>query len=119
VNLVDPLGLYWFRTNLQDPGVVGRRGTPVPPHGLISEFIERNVLAGYTFGQIHDAYVGIATQRGEPDWKVNIPSMPFMYLAAQGVEILRSLGILSQPFPQFQSIFEEQQFKDSQVDTCK
>lgn len=97
VNLVDPLGLYWFRQDWQEPGVVGRPGTPVPPEGLISEFIEQNVPAGYTFGQLHDAYVDLATKKGEPDWKVNIPSMPAMYYLAQLIEIMRSLGILEQP----------------------
>ncbi len=115
----DPLGLYWFRQDWQEPGVVGRRGTPVPPHGAISEFIEQHVPAGYTFGQLHDAYVGDATRGGEPDWKVNIPSMPLMYIAAQGIEVLRSLGVIEQPTPSVQSPPAGQAFTPKQVNTSK
>ncbi len=99
VNMIDPLGLYYYRQIWQEPGIVGRPGTLVPPEGLISEFIERYVWAGYTFGQLHDSYVDATTKRGEPDWKVNIPSMPAMYYVAQLIEILRALGYLDQPQP--------------------
>jgi len=79
------------------PGVVGRPETPVPPGGLISEGIEQYVPAGYTFGELHDSFVGMATGAGLPDWLVNIPSMPTVYDLAVTVELLRSLGILEQP----------------------
>jgi RHS repeat-associated protein len=97
VNFVDPMGLYWFRQDWQSPGVVGRPGTPVPPRGTVSELIEQHVPAGYTFGELHDTFVDIATSAGLPDWLVNIPSMPSVYNIALTVEMLRSLGILEQP----------------------
>jgi hypothetical protein len=99
VNFVDPLGLYWFRQPGQTPGVVGRRDTPVPPRGPVSEFIEKYVPAGYTFGEMHDAFVDAATSAGFPDWLVNIPSMIPVYEAAKIVEMGRSLGFLDQPKP--------------------
>jgi len=99
VLLVDPMGLYWFRQSWQTPGVVGRLDTPVPPGGPVSEFIERYVPAGYTFGEIHDNFVGSATSARLPDWLVNIPSMIFMYKTAVIVEVLRNLGIIEQPTP--------------------
>ena len=99
VNLWDPLGLYWFRQPWQEPGVIGRDNTMVPPGGPISECIEQYVPAGYTFGQLHDAFVGAATGAGFPDWLVNIPSMPSAYRQALITEVLRSLGILEQPSP--------------------
>lgn len=100
MNWIDPWGLYWFRKSWQEPGVVGRDNTIVPPRGKISEFIEKRVPAGYTFGEVHDAFVDKARSAGLPDWLVNIPSMPSMYQAAQIVELLRSLGILDQPEPE-------------------
>jgi RHS repeat-associated protein len=97
---VDPLGLYWFRQSWQTPEVVGRRDTPIEPGGLISEFIEQYVPAGYTFGEIHDNFVDAATRAGIPDGLANIPSMIPMYTIALDIEVLRTLGILSQPKPQ-------------------
>jgi RHS repeat-associated protein len=94
VVFVDPFGLYWFRQSWQQPGIVGRRGSIVEPGGLVSEIIENYVPAGYTFGEMHDAFVGTATSEGLPDWLVNIPSV---YIDATVVELLRSLGILEQP----------------------
>jgi RHS repeat-associated protein len=99
LNLWDPWGLYWFRQPWQEPGVIGRDNTMVPPGGPISECIEQYVPAGYTFGQLHDAFVGAATGAGFPDWLVNIPSMPSAYRQALITEVLRSLGILEQPSP--------------------
>ena len=100
VNLVDPEGLYWFRQDWQEPGVVGRDGTIIPTRGLVSNFIEDHVPAGYTFGQIHDELVRHQRDgKGYPDWLVNIPTFGFAYTAAVGVEILRSLGKLDQPQP--------------------
>lgn len=99
VNYGDPLGLYWFRQPWQTPGVVGRRDTPVPPRGPVSEFIEKYAPAGYTFGEIHDTYVDAATSAGFPDWLVNIPLLLPVYGVAQTVEVLRSLGFLEQPKP--------------------
>jgi len=99
VNFVDPWGLYWFIQSWQTPGFVGHPDTLVPPGGPVSEFIETYVPAGYTFGEMHDAFVGAAEIAGFPNWLVNIPSMLPMYRAAQIVEVLRSLGILDQPKP--------------------
>ncbi|MFZ5564795.1 MAG: RHS repeat domain-containing protein, partial [Thermodesulfobacteriota bacterium] len=99
VNLVDPWGLYWFRQDWQTDFVVGREKTPVPPGGPISQFIEDYVPAGRTFGEMHDAFVDIATSAGLPDWLINIPSMSFIYDKAIIVETLRTLDILDQPIP--------------------
>ncbi|GEM_PF-2378082 len=99
INRVDPLGLYWFRQSWQTPGVVGRRDTPVPPRGPVSEFIEQYVPAGYTFGEMHDTFVDAATSAGIPGWLANIPSMIPMYGGALGKEVLRAFGILEQPTP--------------------
>jgi RHS repeat-associated protein len=102
----DPIGLYWYRQDWQTPGVVGRPDTVVPPYGWASEFIEKYVPAGYTFGQFHDAFVDIATQAGKSDKLVNFPSMLPMYWGAQIIEIFRSMGILGQPIPTESSICE-------------
>lgn len=99
VNFVDPIGLYWFRQDWQTPGVIGRPVTPVPPGGTVSEFIEKYVPAGYTFGEMHDAFVDAVTGVGLPDWLVNIPSMSPMFMAAQVVEVLRNIRILDQATP--------------------
>ncbi|NJD69194.1 MAG: RHS repeat-associated core domain-containing protein, partial [candidate division NC10 bacterium] len=99
VNETDPFGLYWFRQPWQTPGVVGRLHTIVPPEGPVSEFIEQDVPAGYTFGEMHDSFVDAATRSGIPDWLANIPSMIPVYPVAVGTEVLRGLGILPQPTP--------------------
>ena len=99
INLTDPTGLFWFRQSWQTPGVVGRPGTHVPPGGAVSELIERNVPAGYTFGEMHDGVVDAATKAGIPDLLANIPSMIPMFGVALGTEVLRTLGILEQPKP--------------------
>jgi RHS repeat-associated protein len=96
---VDPTGCYWFRQDWQEPGVVGREKTIVPPGGLNSEFIEQHVPAGYTFGQLHDAFVGAAVKIGFPFKLVNIPSMIPAYRVARYVEVLRTLRIIKQPSP--------------------
>jgi RHS repeat-associated protein len=99
VNRNDPTGLYWFRQDWQEPGVVGRPYTIVPPEGPVSEFIEQDMPAGYTFGEMHDSFVGAATKAGIPDWLVNIPSMIPAYEAALATEVLRTVGVLNQPTP--------------------
>jgi RHS repeat-associated protein len=99
INYTDPTGLFWFRQDWQEPGVVGRPDTPVPPRGAVSEFIEQKVPAGYTFGEMHDAFVDAAHSVGIPDALANIPSMIPMYAVAIGTEVLRTLGILNQPTP--------------------
>jgi len=96
---VDPSGLYWFRQDWQTDFVVGREKTPIPPGGTVSRIIEDNVPAGRTFGELHDSFVGAATNAGFPDWLVNIPSMGLMYQIAIEVEVLRSVGIIEQPTP--------------------
>lgn len=64
-------GLYWFRQPWQEPGSVGRVETIVPPapEGRISDFVERYVPAGYTFGENHDNVVdgGEVAVFGEED----------------------------------------------------
>jgi len=99
VNWIDTSGLFWFRQSWQEPGVVGREGTIVPPapEGAVSEFIETKVPAGYTFGQLHDALVGGLTGNGYSDSLVNVQTMLPMFWMAQIVEMMRSAGILDQP----------------------
>ncbi|NJD87716.1 MAG: RHS repeat-associated core domain-containing protein [Betaproteobacteria bacterium] len=99
INYFDHSGLYWLRQRWQAPGTVGRPGTPVPPGGPMSEFIEQWVPAGYTFGEMHDNFVDWATSQAMPDWLANIPSMPLMFGAAVFTEMLRSLGVIPQPTP--------------------
>lgn len=99
VMFTDPTGPYWFRQPGQQPGVVGRPGTPVQPGGKVRNFIETNVPAGYTFGQLHDSIVGSATEAGLPDWAVNLQSMLPSYWLAQYLVILRALGLVPQPEP--------------------
>lgn len=98
----DPTGLYWFRQPWQTPGTIGRPGTLVPPGGAVSEFIERYVPAGYTFGETHDAFVDFSTGHGIPDWLANIPSMLYVLAVSVEIEWLRTWGILDQPTPSAQ-----------------
>ena len=97
VNFSDPTGLYWFRQSWQTPGTVGRPNTPVEPGGAVSEFIERYVPGGYTFGEMHDGFVDVATRAGFPDWLINLPSMIPAYVIAVGTEVLRTTGFIEQP----------------------
>lgn len=102
MSYTDPTGLFWFRQFWQIPGKVGRDGTIVEPEGTISEFIEKYLPAGYTFGEMHDQYVDDMKMLGASDRSVNIPSMPALYLFAVGKETLRSFGILNQPREEIQ-----------------
>jgi RHS repeat-associated protein len=97
INNIDALGLYWFRQPGQTEGVVGREKTPVEPYGRVSEFIERFVPAGYTFGEMHDRFVDSGHYLGYPDWMINVPSMLPMYQIALTTEAMRSLGLFDQP----------------------
>ena len=100
VNRVDPSGLYWFRQDWQTEFVVGRDGSSlVWPGSPIGRVIENYVPAGRTFGDLHDSFVGAATNAGLPDLLVNIPSMIPVYGAAIATEVLRTVGILDQPVP--------------------
>jgi len=103
VNYTDPTGLFWFRQSWQTDFVVGREDSKlVSPGDAISRFIENYVPAGRTFGDLHDGFVGFTSPRGSApwrDWLTNIPSMIPMYPIALGTEVLRTLGILSQPTP--------------------
>jgi RHS repeat-associated protein len=99
INRVDPFGLYWFRQSWQKPGVVGRDGTPVPPRGLVSEYIEKYVPAGYPFGELHDDFVDFTKRAGIPDWLANVPSMYPVFSISISKEVLRTLRILKQPTP--------------------
>ena len=95
----DPDGLYWFRQPWQTPGAVGRERTIVEPRGPVSEFIEKYVPAGYTFGELHDSFVDVATGVGIPDKVANKPSMMAMYVNSVVIEVMRTIGILDQPTP--------------------
>ncbi|GEM_PF-634544 len=106
VNYTDPTGLYWFRQSWQTDFVVGRARSLVEPGGAISRFIEDYVPAGRTFGDLHDGFVDFTAPEGSASWRdglTNIPSMIPMYAIALGTEVLRTLGILSQPTPREKS----------------
>lgn len=102
IRYMDPLGLYWFRQPWQTDYVAGREGSLVQPGDTVSRFVEDGVPAGRTFAEMHDNLVDVATRNGIPDWLANIPTMPTVYGAAVGTEVLRSLGILPQPKPPVQ-----------------
>ncbi len=53
--------------------------------------------AGYTFGVMHDNFVGAAVGAGIPDWLANIPTMIPVFVVSVATEVLRSLGIIGQP----------------------
>ena len=38
------------------------------------------MASGYTFGEVHDSWVGTLTENGVPDIIANIPTMPPAYL---------------------------------------
>ena len=100
VSWTDPKGLDWFQQELQAPDpLVGRDGSIVEPGGGISNFIERCVPAGRTMAEIHDPLVGALTRAGVPDLIANVPTMLPSYVAAIGLEVLRSLGLKAQPKP--------------------
>jgi hypothetical protein len=72
-------------------------------------FIEKYVPAGHTFGKNHDFFVDVYVKEiGAPDWLVNIPSMPGIYVMSLVQEIWNTpTGILNKiydtkvpvPFP--------------------
>lgn len=102
MSYTDPTGLYWFRQPWQTPGAVGRVGSnlvPPAPEGQLSNFLELNIPAAYTFGQLHDSFVDWGRDLGAPDWLVNIPSMQAAYYVAVQVEFLRAFGLIKQPVP--------------------
>jgi RHS repeat-associated protein len=101
VNFVDPLGLDWFRPK-SDIYVVGRMGNSfVAPGKGIGKFIDDYVPAGHTFGSLHDALVDMGLEAGLPDWLINIPTMPGVYVLAVGTEIDNSLYEIFQKEPLF------------------
>lgn len=95
----DRLGLDWFRKGpvYTDacpivPYSAGRYGTPVEPGDPISRFIEHNVPAGQTFALYHDDLVGhLVDDLGHPDLLMNIPSIPYAYIQAVGIEARHSM----------------------------
>jgi hypothetical protein len=81
INLIDPMGLVWFRP----PGApfhVGRPGTPVQPGVGIGAFLENNIPGMHDMGYLHDNMVRDLRNAGVPDWLANIPTMPIAYIAA-------------------------------------
>jgi len=99
ISWIDPLGLDWFRPK-NDPYVVGRDDSwlVIPGHG-IGKFIDDYVPAGHTFGTLHDALVDMGLEAGLPDWLINIPTMPGMYVLAVGAELDNSLYMLLEKEP--------------------
>ncbi len=87
---VDPLGLDWFRPP-SDPYIVGRDHTPVRPGKDIGKFIEDYVPAMHTLAEFHDALVDMGLELGLPDWLINIPTMPGVYIIAVEAELHNSL----------------------------
>ena len=92
VNFVDPYGLYWFRQPGEDY-LAGRDETIVPPGPTgRGRYIDDYVPAGHTFAELHDRFVGLTRDAaGYPDWLVNIPSMPPIYVQAFLTESFNSL----------------------------
>jgi RHS repeat-associated protein len=92
VNFVDPLGLDWFKPKNDPNYVVGRENSGlVEPGKGIGKFIDDYGPAGHTFGTLHDALVDMGLSIGLPDWLINIPTMPGMYVIAVGTELDNSL----------------------------
>jgi len=83
---VDQLGLDWFRPP-SDPYVVGRPGTLVEQGKGIVKFIEDYVPAMHTLGTFHDQLVDMGLAVGLPDWLINVPTMPGMYVIAVEAEL--------------------------------
>jgi RHS repeat-associated protein len=87
IDRVDPFGLDWFRPK-SDQYVVGRdESNFVRPGEGIGKFIDDYIPAGHTFGTLHDRLVDIGQEVGLPDWLINIPTMPGMYVLAVGTEL--------------------------------
>lgn len=89
VNLIDPFGLDWFRPQGEEYSI-GREGTIVPPGRWIGKVIDDYAPGGHTFGNRHDAFVGKMQDIGVPDFLINIPSMPFVFVEAEVEEIIKS-----------------------------
>jgi RHS repeat-associated protein len=83
IQYVDPLGLETWHVP-DGTHTVGREGTVVPTGGKVGSFIENNVASGYTFGEVHDGWVGALNPNGNGaiDLLVNVPSMPLAYVVA-------------------------------------
>jgi len=102
VNFTDPLGLRWFGSG-DDGWSAGRDPSPVlPGEGHFGGWLEVNVPAMETMGNMHDPLVGaLVPNLGEPDKLdtltekvidgiVNVPTMPAVYAAAVATETARS-----------------------------
>lgn len=92
VNYIDPLGLDWFRPEAH-PYMAGREGTIVEPGPVGNgKYIDDYIPAGHTFASMHDNFVGHVTSIGLPDWLVNIPTMPAVYVYSVLNETLNSIA---------------------------
>ena len=95
VNYVDPFGERWFGGGDDPEGwTVGRDkpGSLVKPGpGEVGGWLEQYVPAMETMSEYHDALVGFLTNKGAPDWLVNIPTMKTCYDLAVLKETLDSL----------------------------
>jgi RHS repeat-associated protein len=95
INLVDPVGLAWFRPD-GHPYLAGREGTIVEPgrdaNGELNAggYIDDYVPAGHTFASMHDRLVGYLTEFGVPDWLGNVPMMLPIYSVALSEELFNS-----------------------------
>ena len=92
---VDQLGLDWFRPP-SEPYVVGRPGTLVEPGEWLGKFIEDYVPAMHTLGIFHDQLVDMGVSVGLPDWLINIPTMPGMYVIAVETELYNNFDEIRQ-----------------------
>jgi hypothetical protein len=54
--------------------------------------LEDYVPAMHDLGEFHDAFVGMGLELGLPDWLINIPTMPGVYIIAVEAELYNSLS---------------------------
>jgi len=92
INFIDPNGLTWFKPDNHEYKV-GRAGTIVPegPDGW-GRYLDNYFPAMHTTGYYHDALIAKAERIGWlPDWAVNIPTIPIVWVFSVGVETGNSI----------------------------
>ena len=58
----------------------------------IGRFLEDYVPAMHTLGEFHDPLVDMGLELGLPDWLINIPTVPGVYIIAVEAELHNSLN---------------------------